>query len=902
MAFGLDISDRSVELAALLKRKGRVALSHVARVELPPGIVTQGVIAEPDRLVQALATLVRSAFGPKFGKLQAGVSIPETLTYSKTFSLPSSLSPELATKAVALEAQDVFPVSVPNTVQALLPLSRQGETQEVFYAAVEKPNARAYRDVVLRAGIQPLFLDAESMALARSLVAPTEQEPAIIADIGARTTLITVVDRGGIRFSSNVASGGDALNAAIEHRLNVSLSQAEAMRRKAGFDPGIDDGRLFLIMEHPMGEIIDDIRRTLAFYAKRTGRPVRKVILAGGTSLTPGIRDYVASNFSDIEVVAGDPLRDIDASLVPQSETLKRSGLVFSAAVGLALRAAGVRDKPGVNLMPDQRQRGQGLQGVFSGIGNAFASLTSMVTRKKPQPKKRASKAADEPAVTMPEPAAPAAPEPVRMQIEAPAPSEPPAPEPVLAAPEPTPVSPPKKAAKPAPALAPQPEAADSALDVMGGLASIPTTPEPAFELPKPTPKPAGSGSDDLDYGHGIGDILGSVEEIDATKPPESDDDVLGPDDAKAASRRSIESILSKTPAPRRGLLHRPPAPAFVNRPKLRIPWVLLLVVVLFLAAAGGIFMFVKKNGVPKPPSFIVNLFSKKDAAPAAPAPPPSGASGEAPATASVVVMLAANTNGAGDKPVVATRIIETDVTAKDTFPATGETSATAGKASGIATIVNTTSKPYTFVATTRLLSKDGVLFRMKSGSPIPANGEVKVAVAADQPGPAGDIGPTTFTIPGLPPSVQKDIYAKSDVAMTGGGGKGKGVSADDIDNAKAALTEKLKKEAEANFGVMIADGEKLVADLVTPSELSADAPKVGTAAEKFTLTLSLRFRAMLVPEKAIGPLLEKAMSDALPAGLNPVDYALGTPLYIVQAYPTPEQAEIRIEAPIVKQ
>lgn len=897
MPFGLDISDRSVELAALLKRKGRVALTHVARVELPPGVITQGVIVEPDRLVQALASLVSSAFGPKHGKLQAGISIPEVLTYSKTFSLPASLSPELATKAVALEAQDVFPVSVPNTVQALTPLSRQNETQDVFYAAVEKPNARAYRDAVLRAGIQPLFLDAESMALARALVESAEQELVLVADIGARTTMIMVVDRGGIRFSSNVASGGDALNAAIEHRLNVSLSQAEALRRKAGFDPGIDDGRLFLIMEHPMGEIIEDIRRTIAFYETRAGRGIRKIILAGGTSLTPGIREYVASNFSDIEVVTGDPLRDIDASLVPQSETLKRSGLVFSAAIGLALRAAGVRDKPGLNLMPDQRQHGRRLQGIFNRIGNAFASLTSMVTRKKPQPKKRTSKAAaEEPAV-----AAPAAPEPVRMQIEAPAampePAAPAAPEP-----QPAPVEPPKKAAKAAPAPVPKTESADSALDVMGGLASIAPTPEPAYELPKPSPKPASSGSDDLDYGHGIGDILGSVEEIDASKPPESDDAVLGPDDAKAASRRSIESILSKTPAPRRGLLRRPPAPAFVNRPKLRIPWVLLLVVALFLTAAGGIFMFVKKNGVPKPPSFIVNLFTKKDAAPAAPSPAPAGAPGEAPATASVVVLLAADAKAAGDKPVVATRIIETDVSAKDTFPATGETSSAAGKSSGYAIIVNTTSKAYAFVATTRLLSKDGVLFRMKAGSPIPANGEVKVAVAADQAGPAGDIGPTTFTIPGLPPFLQKDIYAKSETAMTGGGGKGKGVSAEDIAAAKATLTEKLKKEAQDNFGVMVAEGEKLVADLITPSELSVNAPKAGTAGEKFTMTLNLRFRAMLVPEKAIGPLLEKAMTDALPAGLNPVDYALGAPLYIVQAYPTPEQAEVRIEAPIVKQ
>jgi hypothetical protein len=72
-------------------------------------------------------------------------------------------------------------------------------------------------------------------------------------------------------------------------------------------------------------------------------------------------------------------------------------------------------------------------------------------------------------------------------------------------------------------------------------------------------------------------------------------------------------------------------------------------------------------------------------------------------------------------------------------------------------------------VATTRLLSKDGVLFRLKDQVSIPANGSVEASVYADKTGKGGEIAATTFTIPGLSADVQKLIYAESSEPMRGG-------------------------------------------------------------------------------------------------------------------------------------
>ena len=91
------------------------------------------------------------------------------------------------------------------------------------------------------------------------------------------------------------------------------------------------------------------------------------------------------------------------------------------------------------------------------------------------------------------------------------------------------------------------------------------------------------------------------------------------------------------------------------------------------------------------------------------------------------------------------------------------------GFAKGNLTITNKTSISQSLVATTRFLSKEGVLFRLEKSVIVPANGSVVASVYADKIGASGNIPASHFTIPGLSPVKQASIYADSTVAFTGG-------------------------------------------------------------------------------------------------------------------------------------
>lgn len=157
--------------------------------------------------------------------------------------------------------------------------------------------------------------------------------------------------------------------------------------------------------------------------------------------------------------------------------------------------------------------------------------------------------------------------------------------------------------------------------------------------------------------------------------------------------------------------------------------------------------------------------------------------------------------------------VLITDVESSTTVSEFDGVESVPGTATGTVTIVNNYNQNQPLVETTRLLSEDGVLFRTQETVNVPAGGSVEVAVAADEEGAAGDIGPSEFEIVALWDGLKDRIYATSDTAMTGGTVQSAVVSASDIANAKDAAESELETVALERFEKDIAAREELPAD-----------------------------------------------------------------------------------------
>ena len=154
--------------------------------------------------------------------------------------------------------------------------------------------------------------------------------------------------------------------------------------------------------------------------------------------------------------------------------------------------------------------------------------------------------------------------------------------------------------------------------------------------------------------------------------------------------------------------------------------------------------------------------------------------------------------------------------------------------AMGVATLINDSGINQPLVATTRLLTSDGVLFRMKKGATVPAKGKIDVEVYADKPGKASEIGPSKFTIPGLSEARQKQVYAESTGNMVGGIKTFGVIGSEDLKEAENEFKVDLQKVGEGKLANL--HPEMKVVYTLLNSEIKAD-KEVGDEAEEFTLS-----------------------------------------------------------------
>lgn len=162
--------------------------------------------------------------------------------------------------------------------------------------------------------------------------------------------------------------------------------------------------------------------------------------------------------------------------------------------------------------------------------------------------------------------------------------------------------------------------------------------------------------------------------------------------------------------------------------------------------------------------------------------------------------------------------------------------------AGGSVVLSNDSKDNQPLVATTRLLSNNTMLFRLRKSVMVPAQGSIVAEVIADKPGKEYEIGPTEFRIPGLSETKQKLIYAKSTAAMTGGTSRKAVLTDADIERATAALTAELLAEGKKQLeGEISASSSDKFTGIFTSNvkEIKNDT-KLGAVTNQFTISMKL--------------------------------------------------------------
>jgi hypothetical protein len=173
-----------------------------------------------------------------------------------------------------------------------------------------------------------------------------------------------------------------------------------------------------------------------------------------------------------------------------------------------------------------------------------------------------------------------------------------------------------------------------------------------------------------------------------------------------------------------------------------------------------------------------------------------------------------------------------------------------------------------TLIASTRLLTSDEVMFRLKKTVIIPAFGSVEAEVFSDEAGvvtalPEGE----TFSIPGLNEETSKFFTVESVGTMVGGQKDMRLVTASDMVAAEKTIVDRLESEIKTELRRRAQEtGTPMSGDLFDfKTTLSNSDVAVGDEAEQYTLSVTVDGRAIFYDHDQFQARVRQMLSDKLP-------------------------------------
>ncbi|NMC51844.1 hypothetical protein GYA54_03905 [Candidatus Kuenenbacteria bacterium] len=220
--------------------------------------------------------------------------------------------------------------------------------------------------------------------------------------------------------------------------------------------------------------------------------------------------------------------------------------------------------------------------------------------------------------------------------------------------------------------------------------------------------------------------------------------------------------------------------------------------------------------------------------------------------------------NSTSTNPIIGGKVYVEKVSTEQEYQVSESQKKVEAQATGKATIYNTRDQAQTLVATTRLISKENVLFRLKDKVTVPASGEIEVNIYADKPGKSGEIGPTTFTIPGLSADLQTLIYAESREATVGGEKQIGILSEADIEKASADFkkTQLEKTMAKLTTGLETEKWLLVGGGIVPEGQNFSYDKKVGDEVDGFKLKGEMTVIAVFVQKQDILDKIKEIMNN----------------------------------------
>ena len=340
---GVDISSSSVKLVelSLSPNNAGYIIERYAIEALPKDAVSDGNINNLDALAQTLQRAWKH-LGTKIKNIS--VALPAAAVITKKIMLPAGMRDEDMEYQVESEANQYIPFALDEVnldFQVLGPAPSNPDEVEVLLAASRKANVEDRVAAAQAAGLNVTVVDVEPYAaetafsqIRAQLPDGAEDKCVALIDIGATVMNVNVLRNGKSIYTRDQQIGGDQLTQQIQNAFGLSAEQAEAAKRSGGLPDNYESDVLSPFREN----LVMEIARALQFFFTSSQyNEVDFIILAGGSSVLPGLDDAVATR-TQVSTMVANPFALMTLSSRIRSRQLQVDAPALIVACGLAMR------------------------------------------------------------------------------------------------------------------------------------------------------------------------------------------------------------------------------------------------------------------------------------------------------------------------------------------------------------------------------------------------------------------------------------------------------------------------------------------------------------------------------------------------------------------------------------
>lgn len=333
--FGLEFGSSSIKVAQVTLTGPKTFVVNA----IGSGVNSAGSLDFLDTAVsQKIASSLKKVIAESgIKEKRVVVAIPESHVFSRIIEMPPMSEAEL-TSAISWEAEQFVPIPITDVeldYSIVDPGNNKDKKMLVYMVAAPKKKLQAMVDFLIQVGLDPIAVESEMVAIARSLSYLPSSGPTLILSLGALSTLIGILKDSSLLFSYVTQVGGVALTRSLSQTLTLPLPQAEEYKKTYGVEPSQLEGKVRKGLLIGLSQIVDEMRKAMEYFATTHNERVGRILLTSGGAYLPGLVTYLTEEFGGIEVVVADPL---SVGKAVRGLVLPKERAHLAVALGLAQR------------------------------------------------------------------------------------------------------------------------------------------------------------------------------------------------------------------------------------------------------------------------------------------------------------------------------------------------------------------------------------------------------------------------------------------------------------------------------------------------------------------------------------------------------------------------------------